>query len=100
LRPEDDVLSESDLPEPWIEDAPVPIEAECEDRADYLLQTRFKPMIDVQVVIANLTKYAASQRSTESLYALAKNTQNILKEWQDQYLMLDSRVRITMLKVR
>jgi hypothetical protein len=100
LRPEDDVLSESDLPEPWIEDAPHPIEAECEDRADYLLQTRFKPMIDVQVVIANLTKYAASQRSTESLYALADNTQNILKQWQDEYLMLDSRVRTSMRMVR
>jgi hypothetical protein len=95
LRPEDDVLSESDLPEPYIYDAPDPMEAECEDRADYLLQKRFKPIIDVQAVIANLTKYAVSQRSTESLYALAENTQNILKEWQDQYLMLDSRVRIT-----
>jgi hypothetical protein len=97
LRPEDDVLSESDLPEPYIYDAPDPMEAECEDRADYLLQKRFKPIIDVQAVIANLTKYAVSQRSTESLYALAENTQNILKEWQDQYLMLDSRVRITIL---
>jgi hypothetical protein len=93
LRPEDDVLSETDLPEPWIEDLPPPIEAECEDRADYLLQKRFKPMVDVQAVIASLTKYAISQRSTESLYALAENTQWILKAWQDQYLMLDARVR-------
>jgi hypothetical protein len=97
LRPEDDVLSDSDLPEPWIEHVPLPIEAECEDRADYLLQTRFKPMIDVQEVIASLTRYAVSQRSTESLYALAENTQNILQQWQDQYLMLDARVRNTML---
>jgi hypothetical protein len=97
LRPEDDVLSDSDLPEPWIEDVPVPIESECEDRADYLLQTRFKPIVDVQEVIATLTKYAISQRSTESLYALAENTQNILKQWQDQYLMLDARVRTTTL---
>jgi hypothetical protein len=97
MRPEDDVLSDSDLPEPWIEDLPVPIESECEDRADYLLQTRFKPIVDVQEVIATLTKYAISQRSTESLYALAENTQNILKQWQDQYLMLDARVRTTML---
>jgi hypothetical protein len=93
LRPEDDVLSETDLPEPWIEDLPLPIEADCEDRADYLLQKRFKPMVDVQDIIASLTKYAISQRSTENLYALAENTQFVLKAWQDQYLMLDARVR-------
>jgi hypothetical protein len=93
LNPEDDLLSDSDLPDPWIEDAPRPIQAECEDRADYLLQTRFKPMADVQDVIAALTKYPISQRSTESLFALAENAQHILKEWQDQYLMLDARVR-------
>lgn len=92
LAPEDDELSDSDLPDPFIYDAPSPIEAECEDRADYLLQKRFKPMVDVQEVIATLTKYAANQRSTESLYALAENTQNILKAWQDEYLMLDARV--------
>lgn len=92
LDPEDDQLSESDLPEPWIEDAPSPIEAECEDRADYLLQKRYKPMVDVQAVIAALTKFPVSQRSTENLYALAENTQRILKEWQDEYLMLDARV--------
>lgn len=94
LSPEDDVLSDSDLPEPWIEGAPVPLEADCEDRADYLLQKRFKPMVDVQEVIASLTKFAVSQRSTESLYALAENTQNILKQWQDQYLLLDARVSL------
>jgi hypothetical protein len=97
LRPEDDLLSDSDLPEPWIYDLPEPVEAECEDRADYLLQTRFKPMVDVHEVIATLTKYSIAERSTESLYALAENTQNILKQWQDQYLMLDARVRITVL---
>jgi hypothetical protein len=91
LAPEDDVLSESDLPEPWIEDPPPVIEADCEDRADYLLQTRFQPMVDVQEVIATLTKYQASQRSTESLFALAANTQKILQEFQDQFLMLDAR---------
>ncbi|KAF1916602.1 hypothetical protein BDU57DRAFT_516808 [Ampelomyces quisqualis] len=91
LRPEDDILSDFDLPEPWIDDLPPPIEAECEDRADYLLQTRFKPMVDVQDVIASLTKFPVSQRSTENLYALAENTQNILRQWQDQYLVLDAR---------
>lgn len=92
LAPEDDALSTSDLLGPWIENAPEPIEAECEDKADYLLQKRYKPMVDVQNVIASLTKYAFAQRSTESLYALAENTQRILKAWQDEYLELDARV--------
>lgn len=91
LDPEDDMLSDSDLPEPFIEDAPWPREADCEDRADYLLQTRFKPMTDLQDIIASLTKFPASQRSTETLYALAENAQHILKTWQDEYLMLDAR---------
>jgi hypothetical protein len=92
LDPEEDVLSESDLPDPFVEDAPSPIEAECEDRADYLLQKRFKPMADVQAAIAALTKFPAAQRSTENLYALTQNAQQILKAWQDEYLMLDARV--------
>jgi hypothetical protein len=92
LDPDEDVLSESDLPDPFIEDAPSPIEAECEDRADYLLQKRFKPMADVQAAIAALTKFPAAQRSTENLYALTQNAQQILKAWQDEYLMLDARV--------
>ncbi|KAH6883325.1 hypothetical protein BKA58DRAFT_330741 [Alternaria rosae] len=91
LEPEEDVLSESDLPDPFIEDAPSPIEAECEDKADYLLQKRFKPMTDVQAAIAALTKFPAAQRSTENLYALTQNTQQILKAWQDEYLVLDAR---------
>ena len=92
LTPDEDALSESDLPGPWIDGAPDPIEAECEDRADYLLQKRYKPMVDVQSVVASLTKYAFAQRSTESLYALAENTQRILRAWQDEYLLLDARV--------
>lgn len=91
VDPEDDILSDSDLPEPFVEDAPWPKEADCDDRADYLLQTRFKPMTDLQSIIASLTRYPASQRSTATLYALAKNAQHILKAWQDEYLALDAR---------
>jgi hypothetical protein len=92
LDPEEDVLSDSDLPDPFIEDAPSPNQADCEDRADYLLQKRFKPMADVQAAIAALTKFPAAQRSTENLYALTQNAQLILKAWQDEYLILDARV--------
>lgn len=94
LTPEEDALSDSDLPGPWIEGLPSPKEAECEDRADYLLQKRFEPMVDVQDVIASLTRFPFAQRSTESLYALAENTQRILKAWQDEYLVLDARVGV------
>lgn len=91
VDPEDDILSESDLPGPFIDGAPWPKEEDCEDRADFLLQTRFKPMTDIQDIIAPLTRFPASQRSTETLYALAENAQSILKAWQDEYLMLDAR---------
>jgi hypothetical protein len=47
----------------------------------------------MQDIIAALTKYPASQRSTETLYLLAANTQKILKAWQDEYLVLDAKVR-------
>jgi hypothetical protein len=95
IDPEDDILSDSDLPEPFLEDfVPPATEAECDDRADFLLKTRFKPMTDVQDIIASLTKYAPSQRSTENLYLLAQNTQKILKAWQDEYLELDAKVCI------
>lgn len=99
LAPEDDALSDSDFVGPWIEGAPDPIEAECEDRADYLLQKKYKPMVDVQDVISSLTKYAFAQRSTESLYALAENTQKILQAWQDEYLRLDARVSNTIVYI-
>lgn len=92
LDPEDDELSDSDLPEPWVEGASRPTQAECDDMADYLLRTKFEPMTDVQEIIASLTKYPFAQRSTESLHALAENTQMILKAWQDQYLELDAKV--------
>jgi hypothetical protein len=92
LDPEDDELSDSDLPEPWITESASPVRADCDDHADYLLQTRYKPMVDVQEIIATLTKHPIAQRSTESLFALAANTQNILKAWQDQFLTLDARV--------
>ena len=94
LDPEEDVLSDSDLPDPFMYDAPSPIEADCEDRADYLLQKRFKPLADIQAAVAALTKFPASQRSTENLYALSQNSQLILKAWQDEYLVLDARVSV------
>ncbi|PVH98492.1 hypothetical protein DM02DRAFT_729844 [Periconia macrospinosa] len=91
LDPEDDLLTDSDLPDPWIENVPDPLEAECEDKADFYLRTRYKPMTDVQDIIASLQKHPFSARSTESLYALAENTQLILRAWQDQYLELDAK---------
>lgn len=92
LDPEDDVLSDEDLPGPWAEDfQPQPLD-DCEDMADYLLQRKFHGMSDVNKIIAALNKFSVAQRSTENLYVLAENAQNILKCWQDEYLELDARV--------
>lgn len=92
VDPEDDLLSDSDLPGPWVEDYDPPAtEAECEDKADFLLQTRFPPITDVDQIVATLTKFTPAQRSTETLYLLAENTQQILQAWQDEYLELDKK---------
>jgi hypothetical protein len=96
LEPEDDELFASDLPDAWLFDQPKPIEAECEDRADFLLKSRYQPLTDVQDIIASIHKHPISQRSTEVLYALAENTQRILQTWQDQFLELDARVCINL----
>jgi hypothetical protein len=95
LNLEDDVLSDSDLLGPWVERYRKPkSEKECDDKADFLLKTRFKPMTDVQDLITILTKISPAQRSTETLYLLAENTQLILQAWQDEFLKLDARVCI------
>lgn len=92
IDPEDDILTDEDLPGPWAEDFhPQPLD-DCEDMADYLLQRKYHGMSDVNQIIAALTKFSAAQRSTENLYILAENAQNILKCWQDEYLELDARV--------
>src|SRR5690242_3151662 len=92
LNPEDDILSEDDVPGPWADDySPQPLD-DCEDMADYLLQRRYKAMSDVNKIVSALNKFPAAQRSTENLFILAENAQYILKCWQDEYLELDARV--------
>lgn len=91
LEPINDELSDTDLPPPFIVDYNEPSESDCDDAADYLVKTRFKPMTDPQAFIAALTKYAPKARSTDTLYTLALNTQRALKAWQDQYLVLDAK---------
>lgn len=96
LDPEDDILTEEDLPGPWTPDVvPQPLD-DCEDMADYILQRKFKPMSDANQIIAAFNKFPAAQRSTENLHALAENAQYILKTWQDEYLELDARVSSTL----
>jgi hypothetical protein len=96
LDPEDDVLTEEDLPGPWTPDVVSQPLGDCEDLADYLLQRKFEAMSDANKIIAAFNKFPVAQRSTESLYALAENAQYILKTWQDEYLDLDARVSYTL----
>ena len=95
LDPEDDVLTEEDLPGPWLDDFEPQSLDDCEDLADYLLQRKYQAMSDVNQIIAALNKFPAARRSTDNLYALAENAQYILKCWQDEYLELDARVSYT-----
>ena len=84
-------LSDSNYPPPFLDRPPTPDEADCDDPADFIVRTRFAPMSDPQLFVKALTKYPAASRDTKVLYQLALNTQRALKEWQDQYLMLDAR---------
>lgn len=91
LEPFEETLSEGDLPAPFRSRSATPQESQFEERAEYLLNLRYEPLTDPQAFIRALTKYPPSLRTTENLYKLAMNTQEALKAWQDQYLLLDQR---------
>lgn len=85
-------LKDIDLYPPFLEKYKKPKATdECEDKADFILKTRFQPMTNPEAFIAALTKHAPTARSTEVLFAIASNAQRALKAWQDEYLVLDKR---------
>ncbi|KAL9091059.1 MAG: hypothetical protein Q9165_004986 [Trypethelium subeluteriae] len=87
----DEELSDSDLPPPFQERPRDINEEDCEDNADYILKTRFAPLTDQDALIKALTKTNPQTRPMDVLYAIAENTQRVLKLWQDEYLVIDRR---------
>ncbi|KAF2755143.1 hypothetical protein EJ05DRAFT_478950 [Pseudovirgaria hyperparasitica] len=90
VEPIEETLMDIDLPAPFIEDYEIPDRKDCDDIADFIMKSRYKPMTDPQAFISALTKYEPSKRSTSVLYELAENVQQTLKAWQDEYLALDA----------
>ncbi|MBE7179692.1 MAG: hypothetical protein INR71_00525, partial [Terriglobus roseus] len=86
-----DVITDADLPSPFLVRPPTPPRDQCTDEADWLLRKQYAPMTDPQAFIMALTKLPPAARSTENLYRLALNTQKALAAWQDQFLLLDAR---------
>jgi hypothetical protein len=88
LAPEDDMVSDNDLPSPFtdemFEDPNLP-----DDEAQALYNKLFEPMTQPEVFIGPLTKFLPGQRSTDNLYVLAANTAAALRAWQDEYLELE-----------
>lgn len=88
LAPEDDMLSDSDLPSPFttehFDDPNLP-----DDEAQELYCKIYEPMSLSTAFTNVLTKYRPDQRSTDNLYVLAANTAAALRAWQDEYLALD-----------
>ena len=85
-------LPVASLPPPFLDFPVVPLpETSFADKAAYLHAQRYKPLPVLSSFTAALTSHAPSTRSTETLLALALNTQRALQAWQDEYLELDQK---------
>lgn len=87
LAPEDDRLTDADLPSLYKDDwSDVD---EQDDEAEHILRQIFRPIVGPDPFVAALTKFDPAARSMESLKGLAANAQTALKQLQDEYLELD-----------
>jgi hypothetical protein len=88
LAPEEDFISDDDLPSPFtddmFEDPNLPA-----DEAQALYNKLYEPMTQPDVFITPLVKFLPGQRTTDNLYVLAANTAAALRAWQDEYLELE-----------
>ena len=85
-------LPAESLPPPFLDFPALPLpESSFPDKAAYLHAQRYKPLPVLSSFTAVLTSHPPSSRSTETLLALALNTQRALQAWQDEYLELDQK---------
>lgn len=91
LPPEDDILTEQDLPDllkdDWSED-------DTEDTASRIMREQFQPIIGPDPFIRALTKHDPAVRSLDNLKQLASNAQWALEQLQKEYLELDQIVAV------
>lgn len=89
LGPEEDVLSEADLPNTFRSEPSTPDPDVLDDEAHKIYQELYKPLPKAIDFTAALMRFSTRQRTTDTLYALAENTAAALRAWQDEYLLLD-----------
>lgn len=88
LPPEEDQVTEEDLPTLFKEDWSSPEEDEL-DEPDKIIRRTFDPLVGADPFVKALTKHDPAVRSLDSLKQIAGNAQAALKALQDEYLQLD-----------
>ncbi|KAM3424901.1 hypothetical protein BST61_g6876 [Cercospora zeina] len=89
LGPEEDRLTEDDLPSLYKDEWSDMDEQDADDEAAHTMRARFRPIVGAEPFVAALTKHEPAVRSLDSLKALAANAQMALMSLQDEYLALD-----------
>lgn len=92
LPPEEDRITDDDLPslykDVWSSDD----DDEVIDEATKILRARYTPLVGPEPFVKALTKFDPAVRSLDSLKQLAENAQWALKQLQDEYLEIDKLV--------
>lgn len=91
LSPEEDVLTELDLPDllkdEWSED-------EMDDAASRIMRAKYQPIVGPDPFVRALTKHDPAVRSLDTLKQVAANAQWALEQIQREYLELDQIVAV------
>ncbi|KAK4504259.1 hypothetical protein PRZ48_005175 [Zasmidium cellare] len=88
LPPEEDKVTEEDLPSLFKEDWS-DTEADELDEAAKIMRSDFQALIGPEAFVKALTKHDPAARSLDSLKQIAGNAQLALQQLQDEYLALD-----------
>ena len=84
-----DDLDMQDLPPAFLPMPPPSSPSIFSEKAEYLKSQLYQPISQPNQFIQMLNGHPPSSRSTETLWALASHTQEVLKAWQDEYILLD-----------
>lgn len=89
LGADQDELASDDLPEPYEMADRSATPPAHQDEAHRIYTDEYRTLRQLDAFIRPLTQFDPSQRSTASLYALATNAADALREWQDEYIAID-----------
>jgi hypothetical protein len=93
LEPNEDILTEDDLPSLYRGDdrdwSPAGSAGSVDDEAETLLRNMYRPINAPEKFVKGLTKHDPAIRPLENLKRLADNAQHALNAIQQEYLMLE-----------